>query len=234
MDLNNIDPKFNSVLERTRVVRPPRQALETFGVTNVRYHLVTEPVYRDLDPAPDHETVVRYGMVRAERPQVVTPHFLLQADSFSDGARQFLEELSKIQGPDSPGVLYSYKNEPGGMDIVSGKLMDVANRIARELDENNRALEAVIVGVDELWDVSLMKFIYELTHSSARTNVSQLRSAGMLEMDQGIPNDARRRIERMIEAAGQGRLDPAQVMNEMKRWDLVDEYEDRFFGLFRR
>ena len=234
MDPNNIDPRFSSVLERTRVVRPPKQALETFGVTNVRYHLVTEPVYRDLDPSPDHETVVRYGMVKAERPRVVTPDYLLQADSFSEGARQFLQELSNMQGPDSPGLLYSYKNEPGGMDIVADKLMNVANRIAQDLDAKKRNLEAVIIGVDEMWDVSLIKFIYELTNSSARTNVSQLRSAGMLDVDRGVPNDARRRIERMIEAARHGRIDPAQVMGEMKRWNLVDEYEDRFFSLFRR
>ena len=139
-----------------------------------------------------------------------------------------------MHGPDSPGLLYTYKNEPEGMDIVSGRVMDVADRIARDLDERDRGLEAVIVGVDELWDVSLIKFIYELTHESARKNVSQLRSAGMLEMEGGVPNDARRRVERMIEAARQGRLDPSSVMRELKRWDLFEEYEDRFLGLFRR
>ncbi len=221
------------VLERTRVVRPPRQALETFGVTKIKYHLVTEPAFREVNPVETVETVVRGGIVKAERPQVVTPHFLLKTESFSSGAREFLEQLARIQGPDSPGLLYSYKNEPGGMDIVSGSVDEVASRIARDLDARESGLEAVIVGIDELWDVSLIKFIYELTNDSAQRNVAQMRSAGMMEMSDGVPADARRRVERMLEGARQGRIEPSEVMRELKKWDLFEEYEDRFLGLFR-
>ena len=221
------------VLERTRVVRPPRQSLDTFGVTTVRYHLVTEPAFREVNPAQTVETVVRGGVVKAERPQVVTPYYLLKTESFSAGAREFLEHLSQSQGPDSPGLLYSYKNEPGGMDIVSGSVDEVAGRISRDLDARESGLEAVIIGIDELWDVSLIKFIYELTNGSARKNVAQMRSAGMMDMAGGVPTDARRRVERMIEGARQGRIEPAEVLRELKRWDLFDEYQDRFLSLFR-
>ena len=221
------------VLERTKVVRPPRQSLETFGVTKIRYHLVTEPAFQDVNPVQAEETVVRGGVVKAERPQVVTPYFLLKTESFSAGAREFLEHIARSQGQDSPGLLYSYKNEPGGMDIVSGGVDEVATRIARDLDARESGLEAVIVGVDELWDVSLIKFIYELTNDSARKNVSQMRSAGMMEMNDGVPADARRRVERMLEGARQGQVEPSEVMRELKRWDLFEEYEDRFLSLFR-
>ncbi len=221
------------VLERTRVVRPPRQSLDTWGVTTVRYHLVTEPAFRDVNPAQTVETVVRGGVVKAERPQVVTPYYLLKTESFSAGAREFLERLSQSRGPDSPGLLYSYKNEPGGMDIVSGSVDEVAGRISRDLDARESGLEAVIIGIDELWDVSLIKFIYELTHDSARKNVAQMRSAGMMDMAGGVPTDARRRVERMIEGARQGRIEPAEALRELKRWDLFDEYQDRFLSLFR-
>ena len=221
------------VLERTRVVRPPRQSLDTFGVTKIRYHLVTEPAFQEVNPAQTVETVVRGGVVKAERPQVVTPYFLLNTETFSAGAREFLEHLSRSQGPDSPGLLYSYKNEPGGMDIVSGGVDEVAGRIARDLDARESGLEAVIIGIDELWDVSLIKFIYELTNDSARKNVAQMRSAGMMDMAGGVPADARRRVERMIEGARQGRIEPSEVMRELKRWDLLDEYQDRFLSLFR-
>ena len=221
------------VLERTKVVRPPRQSLETFGVTKIRYHLVTEPAFGDVNPVQTEETVVRGGVVKAERPQVVTPYFLLKTESFSAGAREFLEDLARTQGQDSPGLLYSYKNEPGGMDIVSGGVDEVATRIARDLDARESGLEAVIIGIDELWDVSLIKFIYELTNDSARKNVAQMRSAGMMEMNDGVPSDARRRVERMLEGARQGQVEPSEVMRELKRWDLFEEYEDRFLALFR-
>ena len=91
------------VLERTRVVRPPRQSLDTFGVTKIRYHLVTEPAFQEVNPAQTVETVVRGGVVKAERPQVVTPYYLLNTESFSAGAREFLEHLSRSQGPDFAG-----------------------------------------------------------------------------------------------------------------------------------
>ena len=40
------DPRdWIKALEQTWVVRYPKQALSTFGVTNFGYHVVTEPVY---------------------------------------------------------------------------------------------------------------------------------------------------------------------------------------------
>ena len=52
-------------------------------------------------------------------------------------------------------------------------------------------------------------------------------------MNDGVPADARRRVERMLEGARQGRVEPSEVMRELKRWDLFEEYEDRFLALFR-
>jgi hypothetical protein len=101
------------------------------------------------------------------------------------------------------------------------------------LDQEKRSLEAVIHGVDELWDVSLMKFIFELTNSSARSNFNELRSMGLLESRGGLPEEARRRIESMLDQARRGDLDPSVVHRELQRWGVFDEYEDRFLGLFR-
>ena len=44
----------------TRVVRSPKQRLATFGVTDLRYYVVTEPAYREIDDGED-EAVVRDG-----------------------------------------------------------------------------------------------------------------------------------------------------------------------------
>ena len=45
------------------------------------------------------------------------------------------------------------------MEIISSRPEEVAERISQRIDRESRPLEAVILGVDELWDVSLMKFI---------------------------------------------------------------------------
>jgi hypothetical protein len=101
------------------------------------------------------------------------------------------------------------------------------------LDKEQKLLETVVRGIDEMWDVSLMKFIYELTSSSLRSNVAEMQSHGLLQMENGAPRDARLRIEAMIEEARRGNLDPSAVHRELERWGLFEEYQDRFFGLFQ-
>ena len=221
--------------ERTHVVRPPRQTLATFGTTSIRYYLVTEPLYREFDTGPrDEESVVREGVVRAERPQVVTPYYLMRHEGFGDDAAKFLEKLMREHGPDAPGLLYTYKNEGMETTIVSGTVQEVAGRIVDRLDRDHRGLDAVIRGVDDLWDVSLMKFIYELTSSSVRSNISEMRAHGLLDVEGGVPRDARQRIERLLQEAQRGAVDPSVVHRELERWGLFEEYQDRFLGLFKR
>jgi hypothetical protein len=84
-----------------------------------------------------------------------------------------------------------------------------------------------------MWDVSLMKFIYELTNRSARSNFDDLRTNGLLGVDNGVPREARHRIERLMDLARAGKADPADVHRELERWGLFEEYQDRFLGLFR-
>jgi hypothetical protein len=233
MDDDELDPQLADAIEKTSVVRPPRQALATFGTTAVRYYLVTEPAFRDLPGAGiEPESVVREGVVRAERPQVVTPYFLSRHEGFGDHTQEYLNHLIERYGPDSPGLLYTYKNEAMETSIVTGTPDEVAARIGERLDREERALEAVVRGVDEMWDVSLMKFIYELTNRSARSNFDDLRTNGLLGVDNGVPREARHRIERLMDLARAGKADPADVHRELERWGLFEEYQDRFLGLF--
>jgi hypothetical protein len=229
-----IDPQLTDAIEHTSVVRPPKQALATFGTTSIRYYLVTEPAYRDLPGATaDPESVVREGVVRAERPQVVTPYFLSRHEGFGDHAQEYLDHLIETYGPDAPGLLYTYKNEAMETSIVTGTPDEVATRISERLDREEKALEAVVRGVDEMWDVSLIKFIYDLTDRSARSNFDDLRGRGLLGVEDGVPREARHRIERLLERARAGQAEPAEVHRELERWGLFEEYQDRFLSLFK-
>jgi hypothetical protein len=233
------DARIEFAVQNTRVVRPPQQALATFGQTVIKYHMISRPVYADLDiggqkaGAGKDETVVRDGIVRAERPQVVTPYYLSRLEGFSESASRYLEYLMHEYGPSAPGLLYTYKNEPAGMSFVSGRSEEVAAKLMETLDREEKALEAVIHGVDELWDVSLMKFIFELTNSSAKSNFSELKGMGLLEDRGGMPEDARRKIEMLLVQASRGEVEPSVVHRELERWGVFDQYEDRFLALFR-
>jgi hypothetical protein len=231
----NHERRLVHAAENTVVVRPPKQSLATFGTTSVRYYLVTEPSFEGLVASSQlPESVVREGTVRSDRPQVVTPSFLIRQEGFGDDARKYFEELAEEYGPDAPGLRYSYKNEYMETSVVSGTPEEVTARLSERLDREQRPLEAVIRGVDDLWDVSLMKFIYELTVDSFNANFADLDSRGLLRMDRGVPDDARRRVEMLFDQARKGEIDPSEAHRELERWGLFDEYQDRFLGLFKR
>ncbi len=229
-----IDPDaIRQVAEQTSVLRAPKQSLATFGVTHISYYLVTEPVYAGLI-GDARETVVRHGKMTAERPQIVTPFYLLNLFKGFEHGEEFAQYLAQSYGSDSPGLMYSYKNELTDTNVVSDPLPTVAGRLADELDETGQRLAAVIQGVDHLWDVSLMKFMFELTLSSLGRNVAELSQGGLLGMDRGLPRAARARIEELFAGVARGRVNPNELKAELDRWGAFREYEDRFLNLFRR
>jgi len=70
--MNTDEERIMEAVERTEVLRGPKQKLATFGTTNVYYYLVTEPVYADL-VENTCETVIREGRVITEPPPLVPP-----------------------------------------------------------------------------------------------------------------------------------------------------------------
>jgi hypothetical protein len=228
------DERIIDAVKRTEILRPPKQSLATFGTTNVYYYLVTEPAYAELVEATS-ETVVREGRVIAERPRIVTPYYLSHLEGFSSEARKYFETLMHTQGPNAPGLFYTYKNEPKELNIVSDNLRAVVDKINSDIDKRGDPLASIIMGQDELWDVSLMKFIYEMTRSSIADNLTQMGSRGLLDRDtRGIPADIRIRIEKLFESAYKGDIEPRELKDELDRWGMFDDYEDRFFALFGR
>ena len=230
MDIN--DKRIREAVKHTETLRLPKQSLATFGTTNIYYYLVTEPAYRELvENAP--ETVIREGRVVAQRPRVVTPHYLSRLQGFSTEARRYLDSLSRQLGANAPGLFYSYRNEPKDLTIVSDSLRSVVDKLNAEIDKRGDPLTSIIKGEDELWDVSLLKFIYEITRGSIEDNLWQLRTRGLLNVDSsGVPADARARIEDLFRKVSTGQSEPHELKEELDRWNLFEEYEDRFFNLF--
>ena len=57
----------------------------------------------------------------------------------------------------------------------------------------------------------------------------------MLTMEaKGIPADARARIEGLFLQAATGDMDPGILKDELDRWNIFPEYEDRFLSLFSK
>ncbi|MEW6034897.1 MAG: hypothetical protein AB1603_08625 [Chloroflexota bacterium] len=235
--MTDFDQRIQHAIERTQVVRPPKQDLATFGVTNIRYYLVTEPSYSELEDLAGkaEETVVRDGRVIAEKPKIVTPFYLANMFEGFEHGKEYAEYIMRRYGSNEPGLLYRYRNETGGVNIVSGSVEAVVSRLNDVVDRDRDPLSAIVRGVDELWDVSLMKLVHDVARQSLRSNVMELYQKGLLSIDRrGVPQDARVTIEELFSRVERGEADPSELKAELDAWDLFEEYQDRFLRLFRR
>jgi len=186
-----MDDRIKYALEHTELIRAPRQELDTFGSSVIDYYVVTE--------LGGNLSVVRDGKVIAERPKIVTPTYLINVEGFSEQARRYVAMMAR-ERPYESGIFYRYKNEPKGMNIVSEPIGQVINKLSSQIEEQHNPLSTMIKGVEELWDVSLLMFIYGLTTRAARTNMAEFDRRGFLDTDaSGVPQGARDYIEELFD-----------------------------------
>jgi len=222
----DIDERVMDAMRRTELIRAPKRRLATFGSTTMEYYVVTE--------LTEQMSAVRDGQVLAERPRIVTPYYLLHVEGFSESARRFLGIMAQ-QNPHEAGILYTYKNEPHSMNVVSEPLAVVVGNLSARLESEDRPLSAIIRGVEDVWDLAVMMFIYDLTRRAAGGNYADFQRHGLLNMDEsGLPAAARQQIELLFAVAREDRSRASELVTELNRWGVYQEYEDRFLALFKR
>jgi hypothetical protein len=220
------ESKLKFAIDNTIVLRPPTQKLATFGTTNVYYYMITELM--------QEVNVVREGRVIAARPKIVTPAYLINVEGFSSQARQYLQMMAETN-PNEPGILYSYKNETGGMNIVSQPLPELVDRINRDIEGRSDPLSAIVRGVEDMWDVSLMKFTFELTSRSVQHNYAEFQGKNRFALGEGgVPSDALANIEDLFAQAARDPSHAPELASELHRWNLWNAYQDRFLQIFRK
>lgn len=168
---------FQYVLENTRVVVAPSARIATFGQTTFRFHLVTEL----MDSV--NEVRVRNGRIHAERPEIITPENLsrLLLEGFGDKARAFADWLES-RGENAALLKYGFRFRQTDFseEIVHSPVDEVLDRVAASLDPERDPLSAVIHGVDEGWEVCLLKFTFDMVKGSAGGNLGDFRKKGLL------------------------------------------------------
>ena len=172
-----MDDKIKYALEHTELIRAPQQELDTFGSSVIDYYVVTELV--------GNMSVIRDGKVIAERPKIVTPAYLINVEGFTEQARSYIAMMAR-ENPYESGIFYRYKNAPRGMNVISEPIGQVINNLSSQIEEQPNPLSTIIKGVEELWDVSLLMFIYGLTTRAARTNMAEFDRRGFLDMDASV------------------------------------------------
>ncbi len=228
--MSTYNDRIGYAADNTKIIRFPKQKLSTFGQTNIKYYMVTEPIYSEF-AVTNTETIVRQGYVIAEKPRIITPYYMSRLEGFSPEAKNYFSKIGQLYGADSLGIYYSYRNQSENLSILSECLHNVVDRLNEEIESREENLSAIIVGQDDLWDVSLLKFIYELTQSSLYNNLNQLEAMGLLNIDSsGIPNDARLIVEELFDKLALGEITPGTLKKELQHWGLFEMYQDRFFA----
>ena len=168
---------FTYALENTRVLLAPTKRLATFGTSLFNYFLVTE----EMDKV--NLSRVREGHIHAERPQIITPQNIagLFLEGFGDQGQKFAEQLS-AQGNRFAFLKYGFrvsKSDVRSYDVHES-LENVAGKLKEELQAKNEPLTALLTGVDDGWEVCLLKFMVDIISASAPGNMGDFRERGML------------------------------------------------------
>lgn len=167
---------FQYAIENTRVVRSPQRRIATFGSTSFRFLLVTEL----MDAA--HQCRVRDGQLHAERPQILTPDYLHRSllEGFGERAEEFMHWLQENKR-DLAILKYGFQFRKTGVSesIVHRPVEDVLGELGEGLDGSDDSVSAIIHGVDEGWEVCLLKFASDMIQESAGGNIADFRKRGL-------------------------------------------------------
>jgi len=167
---------FNYAMENTRVVVPPSNAIETYGQTSFRFRLVTEPM-------DEVGTVrLRQGMIHAERPRILAPHYIskLILDGFGEKARDFAGWMEEQKDLHFLRYGFSLRKTDYSENILRESKEDIIDRLKQQLRRDDDPMDTLIEGVDEGWEVCLMKFTMDLIQRSAEGNVAEWKRRGLL------------------------------------------------------
>lgn len=221
---------FWYAVNNTDVKVMPSRHLETFGTTLLNYHLITQ-----LMDSVD-QIRIREGRLEAAQPQIITPEAYSHTalEGFGDEARQYVEWLKEHE-KDIRILQYGYslKQESFSEHIVTDDLEAVVERVKTSVEARDDPVSAVVVGVDDPWDVCLVRLFWEVIQKSALFNIREMQKQNLFEHEEGVPRGVRNDIEAAFKAANR---DPSRIQAlgaKLHGLGLFDEYEDRFFSLVR-
>lgn len=221
---------FWFAVHNTEITLPPKRHLETFGNTIINYHLVSELM----------DTVgkvrIREGRMQALKPQIITPsaYASTHLEGFGEEAHKYMEWLRKHE--DSIRILrygYTLKQEAFSEQVVSDNVELVLERVKQEVISKNDPFAAVVKGVDDPWDVCLVRLFWTIIQNSARANIRELQERKMFETQDGIPVGLREEIERAFQAAAKDSGMIKTLGKLLQEHGLFEHYQDRFFSLFK-
>jgi len=168
-------------LEMTKVLREPDRRIDTFGETRFEFQLISELMDRA------GEVRVRTGEVEAMRPRILRPepYREIELEGFDDNARARLDamvEKFRSEGKNLAFLQYGFQFKRGHVheEIIHDSMDAVRDRVMEDIRRTGNPVRAVIEGVDDAWEVSILKFSFEMILRSHEINAFDFKRRGML------------------------------------------------------
>ncbi len=218
---------FWYAVQNTHILHLPPRALETFGVTRIHYHLLTESM-DNVD-----QVRVREGTLNAAQPQILTPqHFLQNAmEGFEDAESGKFMQWLRANHPEMRLLKYGFSISK--QDVTDTLLHDNIQTVADnvlEIAKKRDDFSAVVVGVEQPWEVCLLKLMVDMVEKSMPQHISDLQQRNLIPN----PNRMQQEIEAEFAAAEREPSRLPYLQKQLKRLNVFEQYQDRFFALVRR
>jgi hypothetical protein len=171
------EDNFQYAIQNTEVILAPQGRIATFGQTSFRFYLISELMDRA------NQVRVRNGRIHAERPQILTADHVsrLLLEGFGEKAERYLEQLR--ERAQKIAVLrygFQFRKTDVTEKTVHDSMASVIEQTKTQVERSEEPLSAVIQGVDDAWEVCLLKFTIDLIEKSSGGNVGDFRRRGLM------------------------------------------------------
>lgn len=168
-------------METTRVLHEPDHRIQTFGETRFEFQLLSEP----MDQVG--KVRIRTGEVEAMKPRILRPEPYrdIELEGFDDNARARFDEMVekfKQQGRDLAFLQYGFRFKRGAVneEIISDSIESVRERVLEDIRRTGNPARAIIEGVDDTWEISILKFSFEMILRSHEINAFDFKRKGLI------------------------------------------------------
>jgi len=172
---------FDYAFESSKVIREPGRFIDTFGLTRFEFIMASELM----------DTVgqirIRSGVMEAQKPRIIKPESYSDVafEGFSDESREEADKLLKwleSQGTNLAFLRYGFEFKKGETkeELVHDSMENVLGKLEAEADHRGDPALAILEGVDNTWEVALLKFTIQMINRSTEVNISDYKRKGLL------------------------------------------------------
>lgn len=165
-------------IRHTRTLYVPDRRIDTFGDTRFNFILLSEP------PDVVGHCRIRSGWVEAGRPRILRPSGLnrVEVEGFGEEAQRFLEWMY-AHGAAIRALLkygFTFSRSEVRVEYLHESIAEVADRVVKDALQTADSYRAVVQGVDDAWELSLLGFMLEMVQKSHEINIFDFKRRGLI------------------------------------------------------